>query len=33
VLGETAQPSETELSTLRDLERRTKLAHGNLTAA
>jgi glutaconate CoA-transferase, subunit B len=33
VLRETAQPSETELSTLRDLERRTKLAHGNLTAA
>jgi glutaconate CoA-transferase subunit B len=33
MLRETAQPSETELSTLRDLERRTKLAHGNLTAA
>jgi glutaconate CoA-transferase, subunit B len=32
-LTETAAPTPTELETLRDLERRTKLAHGNLTAA
>jgi glutaconate CoA-transferase, subunit B len=32
-LTATAAPTPTELETLRDLERRTKLAHGNLTAA
>jgi len=31
-LKETAAPTSLELETLRDLERRTKLAHGNLTA-
>lgn len=31
-LKETAVPTIVELETLRDLERRTKLAHGNLTA-
>ena len=30
---ETPQPTGVELETLRDLERRTKIAHGNLTAA
>src|SRR6266702_4231670 len=32
-LKETPVPTKTELETLRDLERRTKLAHGNFTAA
>jgi glutaconate CoA-transferase subunit B len=31
-LKETAEPSSHELETLRDLERRTKLAHGNVAA-
>jgi glutaconate CoA-transferase, subunit B len=31
-LRETALPTALELETLRDLERRTKLAHGTLTA-
>jgi glutaconate CoA-transferase, subunit B len=33
ILQETPAPSLTELETLRDLERRTNLAHGNITAA
>jgi glutaconate CoA-transferase, subunit B len=32
-LRETPVPTVTELETLRDLERRTKIAHGNLTAS
>lgn len=32
-LKETPAPSDLELETLRDLERRTKIAHGNLTVA
>jgi glutaconate CoA-transferase subunit B len=32
-LKETPAPTNTELETLRDLERRTNIAHGNLTAA
>jgi len=32
-LAETSAPTAFELETLRDLERRSKLAHGNLTAA
>jgi glutaconate CoA-transferase subunit B len=32
-LGETPAPTPVELETLRDLERRTKLAHGNIAAA
>ena len=32
-LKETPVPTKTELEILRDLERRTRLAHGNLTAA
>ena len=32
-LSETPAPTSIELETLRDLERRTKLAHGNLTGA
>jgi len=31
-LTETARPTDTEVQTLRDLERRTRQAHGNLTA-
>jgi len=31
-VAETAAPTQTELETLRDLERRTKLAHGSLVA-
>jgi len=33
ILQETPWPTVTELETLRDLERRSKLAHGNLTVA
>jgi glutaconate CoA-transferase subunit B len=33
ILQETPIPTNTELETLRDLERRTKLAHGNLVGA
>jgi glutaconate CoA-transferase subunit B len=32
-LAETPEPTHTELETLRDLERRSKLAHGNQTGA